>query len=60
MAVAHSVLQGGHGLGSLCPPLFHYILYTDIDECLTQEGPVGVYDIPLNVGTAGLVEFRCN
>lgn len=52
--IAHSIIHGGPSFPCLCPAVFDYIIYGEIDRALSG---LSVKDIPLNAATSPLLQF---
>jgi hypothetical protein len=56
MMVAHSVVQGGPSLSCINPAIYHYMMTDNVEQSIMTY-PLQVGDIPLNAGTADLIEL---
>ena len=53
--MAHSLLLGGPAFGCMCPAIYSYILFGDIERALSDG--LSIDDIPLDAGSSSLVLF---
>lgn len=56
MMVAHSVIQGGPSLSCINPALYHYMMTDNVEQSIMMY-PLQVSNIPLNAGTADLINL---
>ena len=56
MMVAHSVIQGGPSLSCISPAIYHYMMTDNIEQSIMTY-PLQAGDIPLNAGTADLIQL---
>ena len=56
MMVAHSVIQGGPSLSCISPAIYHYMMTDNVEQSIMTY-PLQAGDIPLNAGTADLIQL---